>query len=140
MATATIEQETPEENLAQAKRFVKNGRGFLQNVKIEYSVYQDDKPVREASGIGYLAALKAVDAYLIAKGYTESGLNSIQEYQQVIVKIRNSQVKKAFLNNLKVVYQNLHLLGYYRGGVNVDMIKSGFKAVRNLIDLAEEKI
>ncbi len=39
------------------------------------------------------------------------------------------QMKKALMNNLITAYQNLHLLGYYRGGVSVPTIKSGFKAV-----------
>jgi hypothetical protein len=28
---------------------------------------------------------------------------------------------------MMLVYQNLHILDYYRGGVSVEMIKEGFK-------------
>lgn len=138
--TAVAEIQDPQDILAQAKRFVKNGKGFLTNVEIEYDVYQDDKPVREASGIGYLAALKAIDAYLFAKGYIEESPESIIDYQNKIKSIRDSQMKKALMNNLILAYQNLHLLGYYRGGVGVKMIKNGFEAVNNLIKFVESKI
>ncbi len=50
------------------------------------------------------------------------------------------QMKKALMNNLITAYQNLHLLGYYRGGVSVPTIKSGFKAVNTLIEMVESKI
>jgi hypothetical protein len=35
---------------------------------------------------------------------------------------------------MTIAYQNLHILGYYRGGVDVEMIKSGFKHAKFIIE------
>ena len=101
---------------------------------MQYGAYNDAKYVREAAGIAYLAALKAIDAYLINKGVREDDLpDSIEEYR-VFIK------KKIPLNGkltvaLKIVYENLHLLAYYRSGTDVKMIKSGFENCKKIIDM-----
>jgi hypothetical protein len=35
---------------------------------------------------------------------------------------------------LEIVYQNLHIFGYYRGGISVEMIKDGFQKAKIIID------
>jgi hypothetical protein len=40
--------------------------------------------------------------------------------------------------NLITAYQNLHIFAYYRGGVNLDMIKAGIKSVEEIINTLEK--
>jgi hypothetical protein len=88
--------------------------------------------VKEACGLGYLAPLRAIDGYLLATGTPWDKLpTSIIEVEKALQKIpRNGKLIAA----MTIVYQNLHILGYYRGGIGVEMIKEGFKHAKFIID------
>jgi hypothetical protein len=132
-----IVPKTKEEAISEAKRFLKNAKEILSKTEIEYGkIYKDPKATREAAGIAYLAALLAIDGYLISKGTPKDKLpTSIDGYMDAIRKIpRNGKL----MANLITAYQNLHILAYYRGGVNVDMIKAGIKSVEEIINILEK--
>jgi hypothetical protein len=126
---------TKGEAIAEAKRYLKNAKEILSKVKIEYDRYTDPKLVSEAAGVAYLAALKAIDGYLLGKGISPEKLPaSIEEYFSVISKIPKNGKLKA---HLSTAYENLHIFAYYRGGVSVDMIKAGIKSVEEIIKMLE---
>jgi hypothetical protein len=132
-----IVPKTKEEAISEAKRFLKNAKEILSKTEIEYGkIYKDPKATREAAGIAYLAALLAIDGYLISKGTPKDKLpTSIDGYMDAIRKIpRNGKL----MANLITAYQNLHVFAYYRGGVNVDMIKAGLKSVEEIINILEK--
>jgi hypothetical protein len=132
-----IVPKTKEEAISEAKRFLKNAKEILSKTEIEYGkIYKDPKATREAAGIAYLAALLAIDGYLISKGTPKDKLpTSIDGYMDAIRKIpRNGKL----MANLITAYQNLHVFAYYRGGVNVDMIKAGIKSVEEIINILEK--
>jgi hypothetical protein len=129
--------KTKEEAISEAKRFLKNAKEILSKTEIEYGkIYKDPKATREAAEIAYLAALLAIDGYLISKGIPKDKLpTSIDGYTDAVRKIpRNGKL----MANLITAYQNLHILAYYRGGVNVDMIKAGIKSVEEIINILEK--
>jgi len=126
-----------EEVIAEAKRFLKNAKEILSKAEIEYGrIYKDPKITREAAGIAYLAALMAIDGYLLSMGVPPDKLpTSIQEYMSAVKKIpRNGKL----MANLITAYQNLHIFAYYRGGVGVQMIKEGIKSVEEIIRILEK--
>jgi hypothetical protein len=132
-----IVPKTKDEAISEAKRFLKNAKEILSKTEIEYGkIYKDPKATREAAGIAYLAALLAIDGYLISKGTPKDKLpTSIDGYMDAVRKIpRNGKL----MANLITAYQNLHILAYYRGGVNVDMIKAGIKSVEEIINILEK--
>jgi hypothetical protein len=132
-----IVPKTKEEAISEAKRFLKNAKEILSKTEIEYGkIYKDPKATREAAGIAYLAALLAIDGYLISKGTPKDKLpTSIDGYMDAVRKIpRNGKL----MANLITAYQNLHVFAYYRGGVNVDMIKAGLKSVEEIINILEK--
>ncbi|MDT7908256.1 MAG: DUF5618 family protein [Candidatus Calescibacterium sp.] len=132
-----IVPKTKEEAISEAKRFLKNAKEILSKTEIEYGkIYKDPKATREAAGIAYLAALLAIDGYLISKGTPKDKLpTSIDGYMDAVRKIpRNGKL----MANLITAYQNLHIFAYYRGGVNVDMIKAGIKSVEEIINALEK--
>jgi hypothetical protein len=132
-----IVPKTKEEAISEAKRFLKNAKEILSKTEIEYGkIYKDPKATREAAGIAYLAALLAIDGYLISKGTPKDKLpTSIDGYMDAVRKIpRNGKL----MANLITAYQNLHVFAYYRGGVNVDMIKAGIKSVEEIINILEK--
>jgi len=132
-----IVPKTKDEAIKEAKRFLKNAKEILSKTEIEYNrIYKEPKATREAAGIAYLAALLAIDGFLISKGTSPDKLpTSIQGYMDAVKKIpRNGKL----MANLITAYQNLHILAYYRGGVNVDMIKAGLKSVEEIINILEK--
>jgi len=124
--------KTPREAIQEAKRFYKNAKDILKKAPIRNDVYQDTKPVREASALGYLSCIFAIDSYLLSKGTKPNELPAkVEEYMKALKKVpHNGKLIDSYI----VVYQNLHILGYYRGGVGVGMIKEGFKHAKLIID------
>ncbi len=125
--------KTPEEAIKEAKRYYKNAKEILKETPIEYGIiYSDSKPVREACAIGYLAVLFAIDSFILKKGKNPDELpKDFNSYMEWLSKIpRNGKLKVQFY----AVYDILHLYGYYRGGIEVNAIKSGFKHAKNMID------
>ena len=123
----------PETCYQEAQRYMANAKEHLKKTPIEYDRYQDAKPVREACGICYLGVLLALDGYFLTRGILKDKLPESTEGYEVLLKkqmVHNGKIKQAFYT----VYENLHLFGYYRGGVNVDMIKAGFKSAKLIID------
>ncbi|MBK8397700.1 MAG: DUF5618 family protein [Leptospiraceae bacterium] len=128
--------DTKEQAIKEAYRYLQNAKDTLAKIPIEDGIYMDSKYVREASGIAYLAPLLAIDGYLIGKGVPKSKLpKSTEHYWEVIPKIPyNAKLRNKFTS----VYENLHLFGYYRGGVNVEMIKDGIKHAKEIVDMFKD--
>jgi len=131
---------TPEEPFKIAHRFYSNAKEFLKRAAVEYNRYQDPKPVHEATGMGYIAVLKALDGFLLSRGVPPDKLpTSVIEYNKALTKY--SQRDGKLLAAFHTVYENLHIFGYYKGGKDVQMIKSGFEAARFIIEhLTHQKL
>lgn len=125
--------ESPEQVFKEAKRCYANAREVLKKSPVRFGAYEDSKFVREASAMAYLAALRAFDGYLLKKGWSSDKLPaSIDECYAALRTIpHNGKLKNA----LTVVYQNLHILAYYRGGVGEKMVKEGFSRAREIMDM-----
>ena len=123
-------------SIREAYRYLANAKKTLGLSKIEYGRYSDSKYVKEGTGIAYLSALKAIDVYLLTCGMSEKELpKSIEEYRRVIQKKMPHNGKlMAMINN---VYENLHILAYYRGGTEVQMVKSGIQNCKKIIEMIE---
>ncbi|MEI6436409.1 MAG: DUF5618 family protein [Bacteroidota bacterium] len=130
-------QTENEYTIAEAYRYLANAKETIGKSPIAYGIYTDSKYVREAAGIAYLSALKALDVYFLSKGMKKADLpQSIEEYLTFVKKKipLNGKLNSA----LTVVYQNLHIFGYYRGGVDLALVKSGFDNARKVIEMMEK--
>jgi len=128
-----MKKMTPEEYFDLAHRYYTNARKFLKGAKVEYNRYQDPKPVHEATGIGYIAILKAIDGFLLSQGLPHEKLpTSVIEYNKALIKFsqRNGRLLAAF----HTAYEILHIRGYYRATLSVPAIKEGFEAARFVIE------
>lgn len=131
--------ETKEHLMQQAKRYYANAEELFKEIPVEYDErYTDPKLVSKAAAIAYLAALLAIEAYLVEKGISKDKLpNSIEAYRMMIKKnIPHNGKLMAKLNN---VYDYLHLGAYYRRQVGVEEIKLSRKSVKEIIEMLEKK-
>jgi uncharacterized protein (UPF0332 family) len=116
----------------EAIRYMDNAKGYLQNAKKEGSYYQDRKYVSTACSTAYKGILIALDGFLLLKGVDKPKgrqRKSIEYYQNNIAKI-----DRKMLDYLNSAYEILHLLGYYDGIGNVDVVKTGFNEAYKIID------
>ena len=123
-----------EYSIGEAYRYLANAKETLSKSPIEYGRYTDSKYVREAAGMAYLAALKAIDVYLISIGLERKVLpKSIDGYWNLIRK--KIPLNGKLTASVNTVYENLHIFAYYRGGVGVEMVKEGFSNAKKIIDM-----
>jgi len=128
-----------EYSISEAYRYLANAKETLSKSPIEYGRYKDSKYVREAAGIAYLAALKALDVYFVSIGIEKKILpKSIDGYWDLIR-------KKVPLNGkltaaISTIYENLHVDAYYRGHTNTDLVKAGFDNARKVIEMINKLI
>ncbi|MEO0115215.1 MAG: DUF5618 family protein [candidate division WOR-3 bacterium] len=127
-----VTPKTPKEAFEEAEIFYQNAKEVLKKSPIKFGAFEKPKYVKEASAMEYLAALRSIDGYLLSKGFLPQNLpTSIKEYEDALAKIpQNGKLLVA----LEIAYQDLHIFGYYRDGVGVEMIKEGFSKVKFIID------
>ncbi|MEW6040877.1 MAG: DUF5618 family protein [Elusimicrobiota bacterium] len=118
--------QTPEEFYREAIRYYRNAKERLRQTKVVHDRYKDLKPVREACALGYLSTLLALDGFFLKSGLEKDKLPvSIDGYWKNLRKytIYNGKIIDAF----SIVYENLHIFGYYRGASDINVVKSGFE-------------
>jgi len=129
---------TKEQAFAEAKHYLANAKSTIAKSPIdEYGkLYLDSKYVRAGAGIAYLAALKAIEGWLIGNGVPHDKLpKSIDEYWSVRKKIPHNG---KFTTDFTLVYQNLHIGAYYKNQTSVIIVKEGLSAVREIIRILEK--
>ena len=128
-----------ENSIREAYRYLANAKDTLGKSPVEYGRYTDRKYVSEAAGIAYLAALRAIDAYLLNKGIPEKQLpKSIEGYWSFIK--QHITLNGKLSASLRIVYEDLHLGAYYRGFTDVNVIKSGLQNVKIIIKMMDRLI
>lgn len=128
---------TPVQAFAEAHRFLKNAKETIAKSPIEHSRYQDTKYVREAAGIAYLSALRAMDAYLLKKGLRDDELpKSYEGYWAA--KRKYIPLNGKLRDYLTIVYENLHIPAYYDGASSVVVVKEGFAKCKLIIEMLEK--
>jgi hypothetical protein len=127
----TIEEQevVRQEAYAEAMRYVQNAKEVLQKAGKEGSYYHDCKYVRMACGAAYSGTLIALDAWLLLKNVPEGKRKSIDYYRKNV-----GQIDHNLLDILDGAYDNLHLLGYHDGNLNVEVVQLGFRLALAIID------
>lgn len=119
----------------EAIRYLHNAKELLSKSPIEGRVYTNVKYVKSACGVAYLAILEAVNEALLQKGYTKKELpKKVEEYEKALKNHISSHNGK-LLKEFTMLYDALHVAGYYRGLIyNVDAVKDYLKAAREFIE------
>jgi len=125
------QQALKQKSYTEAMRYMENAKETLKKAVKEDDYYRDKKYVRTACGTAYNGVLIALDTYLALKNVEmpRKKRRSIEFYTKNIAKI-----DKKMLNYLDVVYNILHLDGYYDGILNARIIKEGFDVACQVID------
>ncbi|MBI5218516.1 MAG: DUF5618 family protein [Bacteroidia bacterium] len=124
------------ELIQQSERYLQNAEDALKNAGRENGYFKDAKYVKSACGTAYLAALMATDAFLAKYGKKvpdKKGRRHADNYRELL-----SKMNKKMLNSFNTTYYVLHLNGYYEGVLNVKIIRTGFKAVEEILELTKK--
>ena len=121
--------------MSEVSKYLDNAKELLNKSPIEDNIYTNEKYVKSACGVAYLGVLKAIDEYLLKKGFTKKELpKSVDAYRDALQRhlaVRNGKLLREF----EVIYDELHIAGYYRGILrHVGTAKEAFKAARSFID------
>ena len=115
-------KELKKKSYAEAMRYIDNAKDALHKAKREGKYYTDTKYVRSASGIAYSGMLLALDTLMQIKNIQlpSKSRKSIDWYRD---QLRKMDWK--LLNEVNIAYDILHLLGYYEGHKNAEVINTG---------------
>ncbi|MCL2260390.1 MAG: DUF5618 family protein [Fibromonadales bacterium] len=122
---------------ALAMRYLENANDALKNAVRNGKLFNDPKYVSSASGIAYRGALVALDTWLQLKGIGLPKSNERGRKKGVSVDIYRkhlAKLDKKFLQDYNILYDTLHLAGYYDCVLITDTIDTGFAAVKNIIE------
>ena len=125
------QEEIKQRSYAEAMRYMSNAKETLQKARKEDNYYADKKYVRTACGTAYNGVLLALDTYLELKGVEmpKKKRKSIEFYTANV-----AQLDGKLLKELNVVYDVLHLSGYYDGVQDAVVVKRGFDVAFDVID------
>jgi hypothetical protein len=113
----------------EALRYMDNAKDTLRKAGKQGKYYGDAKYVRMASGAAYSGMLLALDALLKIKNrHPSKNKKSIEWYRDEIRKI-----DLKILQKLNTAYNVLHLLGYYEGETDANVINSGLDSALSVI-------
>lgn len=113
-----------------ALRYMDNARETLKKANKKDGTYKDVKYVKTASGTAYSGVLLALDEYLRRKESAKfKKPKSIEDYR-----MRLAKQNKRLVRWLNIVYDDLHLSGYYHGTPSYDTIKRGFDTANKIIN------
>src|SRR3989338_771183 len=118
----------------EALRYLENAKEILSKSPIEDNIYTDVKYVKTACGVAYLGVLEAINEELLKKGFTKKELpKKVEEYRKALqkyVSIHNGKLLREF----DVIYDELHIAGYYRGLLHrTNIIKDALQAAKDFI-------
>ncbi|GHT11037.1 hypothetical protein AGMMS4956_03460 [Bacteroidia bacterium] len=124
------------QSYAEVLRYMRNAEETLQRSGKEDNRYLDPKYVSTACGIAYKGALKALDAWLTAKGAPIPTKRDKTKRHRSIDMYRYDvgRFDKKMLDYLNIVYDVLHLAGYYDEIQNVRIIREGFTVAYEIIE------
>ena len=92
--------------------------------------------MKSACGTAYLAVLKAIDDYLLAKGIVslKKELPKSVDAYGLALQTHLSRYNGKLLGQFDVIYDELHIAGYYRGLLSSKgVVQGAFKTAEDFI-------
>ncbi|MEW5767317.1 MAG: DUF5618 family protein [bacterium] len=123
------------EQMKEPLRYLENAKEILKKSSIEDDIYLDKKYVRQAMGAAYIGILEAINELLLQKGYTKKELpKKVEEYEKAL-KREFGAYNGRLLREFDMLYDTLHIWGYYRGTItSVLIVKDALKLARAFIE------
>lgn len=123
------QQKIREKTYTEAMRYMDNAKEILKMAGKEGYYYNDSKYVSTACGTAYKGVLIALDAYLKLKDIPARKRKSIEYYTEHIGKI-----DRKLLRDVNIVYEILHLSGYYDGIHDAIVVQRGMDIAFQIIN------
>jgi len=132
--TIKEQEHIKQKGYEEAMRYFANAKNYLQKAAIdEDGCYTDKKYVRTACGTVYNGVLEALKTYFELKNpdaLESKEPKTIDFYRKHLAKENRTILKK-----FNRAYTILHIMGYYDGIGDSDVIKLGFQRAQEIIDL-----
>jgi hypothetical protein len=121
--------------IREAERYLQNARQILsEKGEKEGNYYGDKKYVKIAGHTAWCGVLVALDSALGVKSKLKRKQRpEFKDYQEAVNKIDN-KMNRPLLNS----YETLHKVLGYDGNLNYEIVQSGLKEARYIIDWAEK--
>ncbi|GHT66966.1 hypothetical protein FACS189452_03790 [Bacteroidia bacterium] len=135
MTLSEQQEQSKLQSYAEALRYMSNAEETLQKAGKENNRYLDAKYVSSACGIAYKGVLKALDAWLAIKGApVPTKRNKTKRHRSIdMYRYDVGRLDRKMLEHLNIVYDVLHLAGYYDEVQKADIIRSGFEDAYEII-------
>jgi hypothetical protein len=129
------QEQSKLEPYAEALRYMSNAEETLQKSRKENDYYLDGKYVSTACGTAYKGMLKALDTWLERNGKViTTKRDKTKRHRSIdMYKYEVGRLDRRMLTHLNVVYNALHLAGYYDEVQKADIIRSGFNSAYEII-------
>jgi hypothetical protein len=114
---------------AEAMRYIANAKDTLKLAGQNGRYYSDSKYVQTACGTAYVGVLLAIEYFFKLKKVPLPEIGkSIKYYREGLKDYQ--KIKDA----LDSAYDFLHVIGYYKGCLDSNLIKIGFASAKEIID------
>jgi hypothetical protein len=124
------------QSYAEALRYMRNAEETLQKAGKENNRYDDEKYVSTACGTAYKGVLLAFDVWLELKGVPiPAKRDKTKRHRSIdMYKYEVGKLDRKMLSDLNVIYDVLHLAGYYDGIQDAIIISRGFAVAYAIIE------
>ncbi|GHV20629.1 hypothetical protein AGMMS49959_08400 [Planctomycetales bacterium] len=116
----------------EAARYLRNAEDTLKKAGQDGKRFLDKKYVSTACGTAYLGVLLAMDAIFRLREVKPPKGNKRESIRYYVENAAKLDGKLA--SDLHIVYQTLHLAGYYEGTLSVPTIRDGFDTAYGIIE------
>jgi hypothetical protein len=121
-----------ERHSEKALHYYQNAREEIRRIPIEDGFYTDEKALRKAAGICWLAVAEAASGFLTRRGIEAKKLRSADAYRHLLS--QHKEIDGKFFKHYESALQLVHIAIYYQGFNVVDYVKAGFDHAKFVIE------
>lgn len=121
-----------ERHFEKAVRYYHNAKEELRAIPLNDGFYTDEKALRKAAGMCWLAVVEAAKGFLIRKGVPANKLRSADAYRHLLSQYK--EIDGKFFQHYESAQQAVHIFIYYWGARQVSLAKTGFADAKFVIE------
>lgn len=132
LARNSANTEKGQKYCEKAVLYYRNAREELRRIPVKDGFYVDEKHLRRAAGVCWLAVRDAAKGFLLKHGVSGKHLRSADAYRHLLLKY--AKVDGKLIKSYESASELVHVAVYYEGLADVDAVKLGFERARFVIE------